>query len=303
MEFLAILQESRSPALDFFFSAVTRLGEEAPLLLISFLFIWCFNKKHGYYLCTLGITTLISNFFLKIVFRVPRPWVASPEISLVESAKASALGYSFPSGHTQIATSIYGGIARFFKKFSIQILCVIIILLVAFSRMYLGAHTPSDVIAGIALSAALVFLIHRLFEKSYGSVRKMSLAYAAILALCAAYMAFVSFYRFPADVELFYISESLQNGWKVIGVLLAVWISYIIDVKYTKFETDCVWWGQLTKLILGFVMTFVIKEALKNPLFILFSGHYISHGVRYFLIAFFAVCIWPMTFKIYPKGK
>jgi undecaprenyl-diphosphatase len=77
---------------------------------------WCFDKKHGYFLITIGFLGTVINQFLKVLFRIPRPWVKDPNFTIVESAKEAATGYSFPSGHTQSAVGSFGAVARFTKK-------------------------------------------------------------------------------------------------------------------------------------------------------------------------------------------
>ena len=109
MKFLYLLESIRFPALDKLMSLVTHLGEETAFLVIALVVFWCVNKYHGYYLLGVGLFGNLANQFMKITCRVPRPWVRDPEFSVVESAKAEAGGYSFPSGHTQTAV---GTLAR-----------------------------------------------------------------------------------------------------------------------------------------------------------------------------------------------
>ena len=101
MEFLKLLEGIRTPFLDSFFSVITTLGEETIFIVVGLLFYWCIDKKQGYYLFFVGFFGTILNQFLKLLFRIPRPWVKDPDFTIVESARAGATGYSFPSGHTQ----------------------------------------------------------------------------------------------------------------------------------------------------------------------------------------------------------
>ena len=72
---------------------------------------WCVYKRLGYYLLSVGLTGTVLNQFLKLLFRIPRPWVRDNSLTVVGDATEAATGYSFPSGHTQTAVGIYGGIA------------------------------------------------------------------------------------------------------------------------------------------------------------------------------------------------
>ena len=80
------------------------------------------------------------NQFLKLLCRVPRPWVMDPEFTIVESARADATGYSFPSGHTQNSVGTFGVLGRCARRTWVRILCGILMILVPFSRMYLRPH-------------------------------------------------------------------------------------------------------------------------------------------------------------------
>ena len=90
-----------------------------------------------------------------------------PEFTIVESARAEATGYSFPSGHTQSAVGVFGGIARITPKVFVRILCIAACILVPLSRLYLGVHTPADV--GVSLIVAVIFIwgLYPLINKIY----------------------------------------------------------------------------------------------------------------------------------------
>ena len=111
MHFLRLLEGIRLPALDVFFGAVTYLGDELAFMVLAFALFWCVDKRTGYYAFVAGLFGTIGNQFLKIVCRIPRPWVLDPDFTIVESARAAATGYSFPSGHTQNAVSTFGAAA------------------------------------------------------------------------------------------------------------------------------------------------------------------------------------------------
>ena len=109
MTLLYWFESIRLPALDAFMSLVTRLGEETFFMAAALFVFWCRDKRRGYYLLSVGFVGTLVNQWLKIVCRVPRPWVRDPNFTIVESAKEAAGGYSFPSGHTQSAAGwMYG---------------------------------------------------------------------------------------------------------------------------------------------------------------------------------------------------
>ena len=123
MQLLYALQEIRNPALDAVLQLITRLGEETVFMVVAIVVFWCVSKKGGYYLLSVGFLGTVANQWLKIAFRIPRPWVLDPNFEIVESAREAATGYSFPSGHTQSAVGTFGGVARMTKVTSSRWRC------------------------------------------------------------------------------------------------------------------------------------------------------------------------------------
>jgi undecaprenyl-diphosphatase len=303
MGLLYAFEQIRMPVMDAFFSAVTILGEMAPMLLISFIFLWCINKKHGYYLFVVGLFGMIFNNLLKMIFRVPRPWVKDPNFTIVESAREAATGYSFPSGHTETAVGLFGGIARFSGSKIIQIICVLLASAVAISRMYLGVHTPADVGVSIVVALIFVFGLYPLVEKGFEKAKNMDILFGAMLLISIAALAFVVFYPFPADTDPENLSHGIDNAYKSLGAVAALWASYHFDRKFVNFDPKAAWWAQILKVAVGMGLVLLIQNGTKAPLLMLFGGNPVASSVRYFLMAFFAGGIWPMVFKYLPRGK
>jgi undecaprenyl-diphosphatase len=178
MNFLHLLEGLRTPFLDTVMTLLTHLGEETLFMMVALVFFWCLDKHRGYYLLFVGFTGTVCIQILKMIFRVPRPWVLDPEFTIVESAREGATGYSFPSGHTQCATNVYGGIARSSKRRWVQIGGVILFLIVALTRMYLGVHTPLDVGVSLLLGIGLVFLSINFGQTQWPSLLALPLLYA-----------------------------------------------------------------------------------------------------------------------------
>ena len=113
MSFLYILEGLRVPLLDKLLSALTFLGGEGIFIALAIIVFWCVSKRDGYYLIAAGVGGTVISQNMKILCRVPRPWVRDPNFTIVESAREGAGGYSFPSGHSQNAVVALGGTARF----------------------------------------------------------------------------------------------------------------------------------------------------------------------------------------------
>ena len=301
MEFLYFLEELRNPVCDALFSVITLLGEETVFILLGLLFFWCINKWEGYYILTVGLIGTVFNQFLKLWFRIPRPWVRDPNFTIVESAREAATGYSFPSGHTQSALGSFGSIARWNKHTLLRILCIAACVLVPLSRMWLGVHTPADVLVSTGVALVLVFGLYPFIRKAQTNKKAMRILMSVLIAMTVGFLVFVYVYPFPADIDPHNYESGMKNAYKMLGCMLALWLSYEVDVNYTHFETKAVWWAQILKLLVGLIPVLLIKTFLKTPLQSLVGDPYVADGIRYFLLTAFAGAVWPITFRFWHK--
>lgn len=304
MELLYALESIRTPFLDKLMGLVTNLGGEAVFIVAAIVVFWCLSKSCGYYMMTVGFAGTIINQFLKLWFRIPRPWVKDPNFTIVESARAEATGYSFPSGHTQNAFAVFGAPARFFKNTVLRIVFIFLIALTAFSRMYVGVHTPLDVGVSLIVGTILVFVIYPFFRDMDKSPKKVYIIFSIFIVLAAAFVAFVELYDFPADIDAENYASGLKNAYMILFCAIGLMLTFFIDTKYVHFHTQAVWWAQIIKVVVGLAILLALKSVLKAPLLALFGGHSVAHGVRYFIVILFAGIVWPMTFKFFAKlGK
>ncbi len=300
MEFLRILEQLRTPVGDAMMSAVTLFGEETLFMTVALIFFWCLDKKRGYYLLFCGFVGTVCIQILKMSFRIPRPWVLDTTFHPVEGSVDAATGYSFPSGHTQCATDLYGGIARSAKQRILQIGGIVLCLLVAFSRMYLGVHTPLDVGVSLLIGGVLVFLFYPLIYRAYERPKQKYITIAAILVLTLANLLFVSLYPFPANVDPVNLADAQKVAWQMFAIILGMCFIYPIDANYLRFEVKAVWWAQILKLICGIALILAVRILLKEPFNALLGVH-LGSALRYFLIVIIAGVLWPMTFPFWHR--
>lgn len=301
MEVLRFLEGIRCPFLDTFFSIITVFGEETMFILLGILFFWCIDKKQGYYLLFIGFIGTVINQFLKLTFRVERPWVKDKNFTIVESAREAATGYSFPSGHTQSAVGIYGGIGRWNKNKIIRIASIVLCILVPISRLYLGVHTPIDVAVSFVIALALVFVLYPLLNKSTESKSSIRVVLLIMVVLTFGFLLYANLYKFPKDIDISNLNEGIKNSYKMLGCALGIWITFEVDSKYINFSTKASIPAQILKLVLGLIPLLLIKSVLKEPLYSLFNGSFIADFIRYLLLVVFAGCVWPLTFKFFSK--
>ncbi len=298
MALLYWLESIRTPFLDTLMQIFTYLGDEILFIVIALAVFWCVDKREGYYLLFVGFFGTILNQFLKLLCRIPRPWVRDPEFTAVEAAKPAATGYSFPSGHTQNVTGTLGGIARWHKNTALRIVCVALLLLTAFSRMYLGVHTPLDVGVSLGIAVVLVFVFYPIVRRAADSKHGMYLLIGVMLAVSLAFVLYANLTQFPVEGEeaLENIREGRKNSFSLFGALLGFLAAYPIERRYIRFEEKAVWWVQILKTVLGLVGLLVVKEGLKLVFSAVGFTWLGTNALRYFAVVFFAAAVWPLAF-------
>ena len=289
MEFLRLLEGIRSPVLNTVFQFFTFFGQEMLVLGIICVLYWCLDKKLAYKIALsfFAAGMLLQN--LKITFRIPRPWVLDPDFQAVPSAVPAATGYSFPSGHTQSATSLFMTLALSLKQKSLKIICVVIFLLVGFSRMYLGVHTPKDVLTAMAMAVIISILIHKLFDK-LENTPKSNLILSIILAGFSI-------------LSMIYALVLLKNGTinavyaddccKAAGSGLGFSIGWYLERTYINFKTDTTVSKQAAKFILGIASALLLKGVLKA----LLGGSIPAEMLQYFILVLWVIAAYPFIFQ------
>ena len=298
MAFLYLLEKIRVPGLNEFMLLITRLGEETAFLVAALILFWCVDKRSGYFAMAVGFIGTITNQFMKLAFRVPRPWVIDPNFTILEQAREAAAGYSFPSGHTQNAVGTFGVIACISSRKWLKAAAITIAVLVPLSRMYIGVHTPLDVGVAAVLAVALVLLLKPVV---YGdNKRNMPILIAVMIVMAIAFLCYVEFWPFPADMDAHNLASGYKNAYTLLGTLLGLLIVYIVDIKWLHFNTKAVWWAQILKVALGLCIVLAVKSGLKTPINFLF-GEFVGRAVRYCLIVVIAGAVWPITFRYFGK--
>lgn len=302
MKFLFALEKIRTPFFDNFFGAVTYLGDEIAFLAIAILFFWCINKRQGYYILFTGMIGTVVNQFLKLIFKVPRP--SASGVTVVGNASDAATGYSFPSGHTQNVTGTFGAIARtWYKKIPVVVISVVTVLTVAFSRLYLGVHTPLDVAFSLIFATVLVFALYPCFKNEERMHKCMPYLISASMILSIVFLLYFVFTnRETHNLDNYW--SGLENAFTMAGCVVGITIVYYLDTKYIKFDTRATWYVQIIKFVLGLALTVGLLYGLKALFGAMpFLNTYIARLVRYFTVVTFAGAVWPLTFPYLSKIK
>jgi membrane-associated phospholipid phosphatase len=160
LNFITMIQQVDTPLLDSFFRAITSLGDELFYLLLFPFLLWCVDFYLGIRVGIIFLSSVYLNAGLKEIFQQPRPFDVLPEIQ-----KVHASGYGFPSGHAQSSLVVWGSIAYWKKQTWIRNLSVLLILLIGFSRIYLGVHFPTDILGGWLFGGLILGLSYFIFLK------------------------------------------------------------------------------------------------------------------------------------------
>ena len=160
LDFIVMIQQIDTPLLDSFFRAITSLGDELFYLLLFPFLLWCVDFYLGIRVGIIFLLSVYVNNGIKEIFQQPRPFDILPEIQ-----KVHASGYGFPSGHAQSSMVVWGSIAYWKKQIWIRNLSVLLILLIGFSRIYLGVHFPTDILGGWLFGGLILGLSYFIFLK------------------------------------------------------------------------------------------------------------------------------------------
>ncbi len=296
MEFLYFLEGIRTPILTAFMGAITYLGDEMIFLALAMIFLWCVDKHEGYYLLALAFLGTQINQLLKVVCKVPRPWVRDPNFKAVESAIPAATGYSFPSGHTQNSVGTFGGLALWNKQKWIRIPAIVLCILIPFSRMYLGVHTPADVLTSAVIALVLVFGIYPIIQKAKEKPHFFRIFFGAMILWSIGQVVFMELYLGNTQDEV--LLHGLENAYKMLGAVLGFGIAYELDQRWIRYETKACWWVQLIKVIPGAGLALGTKSLVR---LLLPEGLICQEALPYFFMVLVAAAAWPATFKFWNK--
>ncbi len=290
MEFLRYLESIRTPLGENIFYYLTNFGEEIIIMGLVGIIFWCVDKKIAYRMTFAYLLTVFAINMIKITCRIERPWIRDPEFTAVERAKKSATGYSFPSGHTQGAFSIYGTLAYRIRRLWAQIILFVLIGLVMFSRLYLGVHTPEDVLVSCVISAVIVIGINIFADKTEFTSKRRLMVILGIVVLAIIYITYSVFLMNSGRI----LYSNVSDGSKGIGAGLAFALGWYIEPEYIDFNTKCKnIWMQILKAIIGAGGVFLIRSGIKA----LFEANMVIDMIRYFLMISWVFLAMPLIIK------
>ncbi len=266
----------RSSSLSIFFENISLAGYPTFLILfISFGYFYWSPSRFSRVAMMLFISGLI-NAFLKDFFQDARP-----AIELMLDPKVGT-SYGWPSGHSQIAVTLWGLLAYELKNKWATVGAIIIIILIAFSRMYLGVHDLGDVFAGLIIGGMILLIWHyAVINDLYKSLSKRSWLILILVFQLILYI----FYPSHEDHELSIWFLGVMTGWfigasniniisnpvkKLLISIFVVCTVFFLLIVITKIESEIInagLFGFIFSYILGMtfsiVVTWVIPRLLR----------------------------------------
>lgn len=288
MDFLRFLAQYRTPAGDIIFQGITYMAQEFFVVTLICWYFWCSDKKQAY---SLGFAYFTSGLLiqgLKITFRIPRPWILDLEFQAVPSALSGATGYSFPSGHTQSITALFATLALRTRKLLLRILSFAVILAVMFSRMYLGCHTPKDVLVSFFVTLLCVCLTHSFLYKRDITQGHEKLTSGIMIAICLLLCLYAILLNRNGMITLDYAADCVKAS----GAGTAFAFGFFLEKRYIRFTPpDCAK-EKILRMILGLLGAGILLEGIKP----LIGGSLTASFIRYFLAVAWIVIIYPLLF-------
>lgn len=311
LDFLYGLQtwrESIGGCLDGFFLFISLIAVDYFLMVPALIVYWNYNKRSAAnILCSYG-TSIFFGSFLKATFCVYRPWVRDPRIKPVEGALGAASGYSFPSGHVSSTAGFYGGIIAAFKKYWwLIIFSILMVLLTMFSRLYLGVHTPQDVLVALVLGVLSSVLVALLLKLADEYKNADIFIYVTACLLVIGLLFYISFKSYPLDYDAYGNlivdpKKMTVDGFKDPGVFFGILTGWFIERRFIKFDNTGTTAQKFARAVIGGFLYIAWETILVGPL-----GKFIGVGVVHFFLKMSTpllfMTVYPLIFKkIETKG-
>ena len=289
LDLIRAVQSVHGPVLDTIFKAITFMGEEDFFIVLLPLILWCVDFGFGARLAFFFLFSAIVNSGAKSLIGHPRPCDLDPQVKLHDYKGR----YGFPSGHSQSAVVVWGAVASYAHKRWVWAVAILLMVLIGFSRIYLGVHFPTDVLGGWTLGAILlivyIFLVPRIeaWLKSTSLVVRLGLVVVIPLALV--------------------LIHTTDDSLSAMGVFLGAGVGIVLTGQWVPFSAAGPLWQRAVRLLLGAAVLLALRFGLKA----IFPDegealYALARFVRYVLIGLWAGLGAPWMFlklRLAPSSK
>ena len=272
LDFIRTIQLVHGPVLDTIFRAITCLGEELFFLLLLPFIFWCVDAGAGARLACVFLISPYVNGVLKDVIAHPRPFELDPSVRLRHHGTE---GYGLPSGHAQNAVVLWGILAALGRKTWLWIVAVVLSVLIGFSRIFLGVHFPTDVLAGWLVGVVLLALYVILGPRVEAWLKRVGLGWQLGLAVVV-----------PLGLFLLYPTAGTTPP---AAVLMGMGVGVALSGRYAPFDTSGRLWQCALRFLVGAAGLAILYVGLKlilpaegEPLYV------VLRFVRYAIVGLWA---------------
>ena len=245
LEVIRAIQTIHGPVLDGIFRTITFMGEEDFFMILLPLMLWCVDFAFGARLAFFFLFSTVVNSVAKEAIGHPRPCDLDPEVKLVEYTGRCGL----PSGHSQSAVVVWGTIASFARKWWAWAVAIALMVLIGFSRIYLGVHFPTDVFAGWTIGAILLAIYILLVPRIEAWLEKLSLAVRLVLVTAI-----------PLVLALLHPTN---DALAAMGVFLGAGVGIVLTDQWVHFDASGPLWQRVLRLLPGAIILLAIRVGLK----------------------------------------
>ncbi len=271
------IQSIANPILDFFFHAVTFLGDEEFYMIAIPLLYWWWDRHKGIRIARIFLLSAWFNAWLKGIFALPRP----SEAEGIRVAFSEA-GYGFPSGHAQNSVTFWGYLAHTLKRANGWYLALSLMVLIGFSRIYLGVHYVTDVLGGYLFGLVLLIAYILISENQKLKEYWQSLSAATQIIVSA---------LLPLVLLLVY---DQTDAVKIVGYLIGIALGLgLLDLKLPKQLPPRTWLNRIVVGVVGLGGLFGFQVGLK----IIFPEMMIFDLLRYSILGFWTTYLVPVILK------
>lgn len=310
IEYLLFLQRFRESIND----SLTPFMEGISLFAVTYLIMipvfvyWVVSKRKGLYTLVSYYLCCGFNAIVKLTVCAYRPWIRDARVHPAGDAITTATGYSFPSGHTVTAGPIYGGLAVVswsWKKF-VSVILGIFLLLTAFSRNYLGVHTPQDVFVGICESVFWLIIVAKIFTYLDEHPEKENLLLLICFIVGWLGIAYITFKPYPMDYvdgKLLVDPQKMMNdGYGDICLLIVFPVARYIEKRWIGFQAPGLKGAGLAAGIVGLIPLFLMIKFMRPALDGVLGTHW-GHFANTFILVLYCIALCPLVIKAVSKTE
>ena len=295
-ELMIWIQKFLGDAAYYIGAAMSELGNQTLMICMLGFIYWSFDKELGKRIGVSIVTAIAINPLVKNIVLRRRPYMdhaaikclQAPTDSNYDNFDIAAQGYSFPSGHSTNSSNVFCFLALEKRKKVLTAIAVGLPILVGLSRIILGVHYPTDVIFGWVMGYGVAFLIYFLQKK----IKRQWIVHLIIFAVSL--------------VGIIYCRT--DDYFTAIGVMAGLFLVIPFEERFVKFEDTRKPLFMVLRVVGGFAGFALLSWLFKLPFTeeFLKSGTamaYLTRSVRYFLIVFILLGVYPMLFRVVEKRK